>query len=104
MPSNEYAALRSFFSCNSIPLSHLHPTFQEPDIRIDDAALHSWKHNRLPNAEALLTAAIDESRNSSYHAFASRALVRARLRQWDVALADTTEVAVTLLSLGLTLI
>ena len=83
--------------------SQLH-TFQEPDIQIDDAALHSWKHNQLANAEALLTAAIHESRNPIHHALASRALVRARLRQWDAAIADATKVCVALFSRVLWLI
>ena len=86
------------FPCDSIPLSRLHPTFQEPDIRIDDTALHSWKHNQFANAEALLTAAIHESRNPIHYALASRALVRARLRQWDAAIADAIEVFLALLS------
>jgi WD40 repeat protein len=72
---------------DSMPLSRL----LHPNIRIDDAALHSWKHNQLANAEALLTPAIHKSRNPSHHALASRALVRARLRQWDAAIADATE-------------
>ena len=86
------------FPCDLILLSLIHPIPQEPDIRIDDAALHSWKHNQLANAEALLTAAIHESRNPSHHALACRALVRARTRQWDAAIADATEVFVALLS------
>ena len=77
-------------------MSRLYPTFQEPDIRIDDAALHSWKHNQLANAQALLTATIHGSPNPSHHALASRALVRARLRQWDAAIADATEVFIAL--------
>jgi hypothetical protein len=85
-------------------LSPLHPTFQEPDIRIDDNALHAWKHDQLANAETLLTTAIHESRNPSHHALASRALVRARLRQWDASIADATEVFVALLSHPLSLI
>jgi hypothetical protein len=85
-------------------MSRLHPTFQEPDIRIDDAAFHSWKHNQLANADALLTAEIHDSRNPSHHALASRALVRARLRQWDAAIADATEVFVALFSHALSLI
>ena len=85
-------------------MSRLHPTFQEPDIRIDDAALNSWKDNQLASADALLTAAIRDSRNSSHHALASRALVRARLRQWDAAVADATQVCVALLSYALSLI
>ena len=39
---------------DSIPLSRLTPTSQEPDIRIDDGELHSWKHNQLANAEAFI--------------------------------------------------
>ena len=85
-------------------MSRLHPTFQEPDIQIHDAALHSWKHNQLASAEALLAAAIDESRNPTHHALASRALVRARLRQWDTAIADATEVLIPLLPHALSLI
>ena len=88
---------------DSIPLSRLHPTFQGPDIQIDDAALDSWKHDQLENAEALLTAAIPESRNPIHHVLASRALVRARLRQWDAALADAKEVVIALISHTLTL-
>ena len=77
-------------------MSRLHPTSQEPDIQIDDAALDSWKHGRLENAEVLLTTAVSESRNPNHHALASRALVRARLRQWDAALVDAEEVLVAL--------
>ena len=84
-------------------MSRLHPTFQEPDIRIDDAALHSWEHDQLANAEVLLTTAIHESRNQTHPALASRALVRARLRQWDAAIADATEVTVPPPSHALTL-
>jgi hypothetical protein len=39
----------------------LHPTPQEPDIQIDDAALDP--HGQLENADVLLTASIPESRN-----------------------------------------
>lgn len=65
--------------------------------------LDSWKHDQLANAEALLTAAIDESQNSSHHLLASRALVRARLCQWDTALIDAKMVFVALLSHALVL-
>ena len=85
-------------------MSRLHPTFQAPDIRIDGGALHSWNHNEFSNAEALLTAAIHESRDPSHHACASRALVRARLEQWDAAIVDATEVFIALLSHALSLI
>jgi hypothetical protein len=73
-------------------LSRLHPTLQEPDIQIDDAALHAWKHDQLENVDALLTAAIPDPRNPNHHVLASRALVRARLGQWDAALVDAEEV------------
>ncbi|KAF8554548.1 protein prenylyltransferase, partial [Imleria badia] len=59
---------------------------------IDDAALDSWKHDQLANTDALLTAAIATvDQNPSHHALASRALVRARLGQWDAAIADANE-------------
>ncbi|KAF8548773.1 hypothetical protein OG21DRAFT_1489089 [Imleria badia] len=73
---------------NSIPLSSLHPTFQEPVIQIDDAALFAWRQGHLANADALLTAAVRDSQNASHDVLASRALVRARLQQWDAALVD----------------
>ena len=73
-------------------MSRLHPIFQVPDIQIDDAALDSWTHDQLENAEALLTTAIPESRNPTHHVLASGALVRARLRHWDTALIDAEQV------------
>ena len=82
----------------------IHLTFRELDIQIDDAALHSWKHDELENAEVLLTAAIRHSLNPSPHTLASRALVRARLRQRDGAIADATEVFLALLYHVLSLI
>ena len=88
---------------DSIPVSRLHPTFQEPFIQIDDAALHSWKHDQLENADALLTAAISESPNPNHQVFTSRALVRARLRQWDAALVDADQVHIALFPQSLTL-
>ena len=82
------------FPQHSFHLSRLHSTFQGPDIRIDEAVLHSWKRHHLANAEVLLTIAIHESWNPSHGALAGRALVRARLRKWDAAIADATEVFV----------
>ena len=73
-------------------MSRLHPTFLEPDIRIHDTALDAWKQGQLENAEALLTASIPTSPNPNHHAFASRALVRSRLGQWDAALTDARQV------------
>jgi WD40 repeat protein len=87
----------------SIPFSQVHPTFREPDIQIDDAALDSWKHDELANADTLLTAAILESQNERHHVLASRALVQARLRQWDPAIVDAKEVSSPLFSCTLTL-
>ncbi|KAF8439815.1 hypothetical protein L210DRAFT_3540401 [Boletus edulis BED1] len=72
----------------SFPLSSLHPIFHEPDIQIDDAALDLWKQDQLTNADALLTAEIISSQSTLHHVFASRALVRARLREWETALVD----------------
>ena len=46
---------------------------------------------------------IPESRSPTHHTLASRALVRARLRQWDAALVDADEVLVSLSSHRLTL-
>jgi tetratricopeptide (TPR) repeat protein len=73
---------------DSIPLSRLHPTFQEPDIHVNHATLDAWKHDQFENAEALLTTAINESQDASHHLLAARALTRARLREWDAALVD----------------
>lgn len=78
--------------------SRLHPTLQEPVIQIDAAALDSWRQDQLANADALLTAAIPDSQSPSHHVLASRALVRARLQQWDAALIDAEKVLVDLLS------
>lgn len=85
-------------SCTTLS-SHLHSICQEPDIQINDATLDSWKHDRLENADALLTTAIPKYQNASHHVFASRAFVRARLQQWDAALADAEMVLVALLSI-----
>ena len=70
------------------PLSYF--IYQEPDIHIENTALDAWKNGQLVNAEALLTAAI--LYKDAAHVLASRALVRARLQQWDIALVDADEV------------
>lgn len=59
--------------------------------------LDCWKRGQLCNAEALITAAIPASQNTAHHLLATRALVRARLGQWDAAVADAEEVFVALL-------
>ncbi|KAF8547410.1 TPR-like protein [Imleria badia] len=66
------------------------PQLVEPDIQIDHAALGLWKHDQLANVEALLTGTTPKSQKleASHHVFATRALVRARLRQWDAAIED----------------
>ena len=79
-------------------MSHLHHTFKEPEIRIDDAALDAWNLDQLANAEALLTAAIPQSQDTSHHVLASRALVRTRLGQWDAAIVDAEQVFPALFS------
>ncbi|KAG6377835.1 hypothetical protein JVT61DRAFT_14615 [Boletus reticuloceps] len=73
---------------DSILLSPLQPTFTEPDLQIDEAALYFWQQDQLTNADTLLTAAITSSQDSSHRVLASRALVRVRLREWDTALVD----------------
>ena len=85
-------------------MSRLHPTFEEPIVQIDDTALNSWKLNQPADADASLTEAIRNSQNPDHHALASRALVRARLLQWDQAISDATEVSLYLLSHALILI
>ena len=77
--------------------SHFHHAFQEPELDIDSVALNAWKRGQLTNAEALLSTAIPTSKNR-HHVLAGRALVRARLGQWDAALVDAKEVHVVPLS------
>ena len=85
-------------------MSRLHPAFKQPVVKINDASLNSWRFNQLADAEASLTEAIRNSQSPTHHALASRALVRARLLQWDQAIADATEVVLHLLSQALILI
>ena len=65
---------------------------KEPDIRIGNAALEAWKGGQFKKADKLLTAAIPRSIGTAHHVLASRALVRARLQQWDTALVDAEKV------------
>ena len=91
---------RFFFHIqDSIPMSRLDPTLQEPDIQINDSddVFNSWKHDQLATAEALLTSAILESSNPSHHLLTNRALVRARLEQWNAALIDAETVFILLI-------
>lgn len=84
--------LQLFHAYDSIHPSCLRYPFQEPEVHIDNAALDSWKRGQLANAEALLTAAIHQSQDTTHHILASRSLVRTRLQQWDVAIDDADEV------------
>ena len=78
-------------------LSHLHLVHKEPDIHIENAALEAWENVQLVNAEALLSTTVSTSKDTA-HILATRALVRARLQQWDAALVDAEKVHVALLS------
>ena len=51
----------------------------------------------------LLTASITASSHPSHHVLASRALIRARLRDWDAALVDAKKVLVVLIPRSSTL-
>ena len=62
-----------------------------------------WKRDHLENAEASLTASINQSQNPSHHLLASRALVRTRLQRWDAALLDAEMVFFTRFTHTLTL-
>ena len=75
------------------PIFTTSQSLQELELGIDTGALNKWKRGQLADAEALLSVEIPKSENR-HHALASRALVRARLGQWDAALADATEVHV----------
>ena len=72
-------------------LSHLYLVRKEPGIHIGKAALDAWKIDQLANAEALLSAAMPTSKGTA-HILANRALVLARLQQWDAALVDAERV------------
>ena len=94
----QFSGFARFPKQDSIPLSRLHPTFQEPDIHVNHATLDAWKHDQLENADSLLTTAINESQDANHHILAARALLRARLRHWDAALVDAKMVLFAWLS------
>lgn len=79
---------------------------QIPFIHISDTALHSWRQDWLADTEASLTDTITNSGHPSHDALANRAIVRAHLRRWDVAIDDAEKASPCLLShpLFLTLI
>ena len=100
--SLDYGVLRTTFSPQSFD-PFVFSTLQEPKILINETALDAWKHNQLANAEELLTEAIHDSQNTSYHALASRALVRAYSQKWGEAITDAKEVFTSQVSLLLKL-
>ena len=69
------------------------PVSQVPFINITNTVLDSWRKDRLEDVEASLTKAITNSGNQSHFSLANRALVRARLRQWDLAIDDAEKVS-----------
>ncbi|KAF8550490.1 hypothetical protein OG21DRAFT_1513946 [Imleria badia] len=99
---------------HSSPLSPLSPTFEEPDIQVDDVSskhdqvsdagasfvsqapfvdssdtvLDSWNNDQLADTEASLTETITNSRDQTHHALANRALVQARSGHSDLAIED----------------
>jgi WD40 repeat protein len=81
-----------------------HFVSQLPFIEITNAALDSWKQDWLADVETSLTGTITNSRNQSHHALANRALVRARLQHWDLAIEDAENVSLRSLSHTLLLI
>jgi hypothetical protein len=78
--------------------SLLLPTFQEPDIQIDNAALDSSTHDQLADAKPPLTETMTNTGHQTHHALANRALVRARLQQSEQAIDDAENVSLSLLS------
>ena len=75
-----------------------HSVSQLPLINITDAALDSWRQDRLADTEISLTETITNSPNQTHHALANRALVRARLCHWHLAIEDAENVSLHLLS------
>ncbi|KAF8552626.1 WD40 repeat-like protein [Imleria badia] len=62
-----------------------------PLIDITSIAFDSGKWDQLANSEASLTVTITKSRQKDHLAFANRALVRAHLQHWDLAIDDATK-------------
>lgn len=77
---------------------------QTPFIDITDTALAFWRQDQFEDTQASLTETITSSENISHFAFANRALVRAHLRHWDLAIDDAEKVGLRLLSHTLVLI
>ncbi|KAF8548191.1 hypothetical protein OG21DRAFT_1489599 [Imleria badia] len=72
-----------------------------PFIDITDTTFDSWKQAQLSDAEVSLTVT---SGHKNRHALAIRALVRAHMRLWDLAIDDAEKVGLHLLSRTLILI
>ncbi|KAF8121185.1 quinon protein alcohol dehydrogenase-like superfamily [Boletus edulis] len=62
------------------------PPSRLPLIQVSDAAFKPWIEGNLKSVEDILSREIVQ--HSNYHAFANRALVRTRLKQWDMAIED----------------
>ena len=71
---------------------------QLPFFDITDAALDSWRQGRLADTETSLTGTITNSRDQRHHVLANRALVRARLGLWNLAIEDAENVGLRSLS------
>ncbi|KAF8549281.1 TPR-like protein [Imleria badia] len=62
-----------------------------PFIDITNTVLDSWKQDRLQDTEVSLTETIANSGNKDHFALANRAVVRARLQHWDLAIDDAEQ-------------
>lgn len=58
-------------------------------IRVDNASLNAWRQGDLISAIAILS---KETQGVDHHRLANLALVRARLKQWDLAEHDARAV------------
>ena len=72
---------------------------------IGDAAFKSWTQGNLTRVEQLLTYDISRPFDPFWHsrALAQRALVRTRLKQWEMAIDDAKKVISRCLSSSITL-
>lgn len=61
-------------------------------MHVSAEALDAWLHDKLLEAESILSKEIAICPISPHHGLANRALVRTRLRQWDAAYYDAQRV------------
>ena len=64
---------------------------QLPLMQVSDAVVQSWTRDDATKTEVILSEEI--TRHPGHHAFANRALIRARLKQWNLAIDDATKVS-----------